>query len=261
MFSWKQVDNRPLVIAHRGASAEAPENTFAAFERAIRQGADAIELDVRISRDRELVVIHDSSLRRTTNGKGHVRDLTVAELKQFDAGAWFDQPFIGERIPTLSEVFELVDERVGINIEMKSVRRKKDAERVIDRSLEIIRKYDAEDYVLLSSFQHSLVRLANRLNPRVTTGVIYDPLRHGGRAPAKLVERAGAAVFVTNFRLLRRHMVADLHRRNIIVSAYTINTERSLRRCLSLGVQGLVTNKPGRLLEYLKSLKIIKKEM
>ena len=255
MFPSKYTDRRPLVIAHRGASAHAPENTRSAFNLAIMQGAHGIELDVRLSRDNELVVIHDSTLRRTTNGKGHVHDLTLTELKHLDAGSWFHPSFAGERIATLSEIFELVDERVGINIELKSTRGKKDAERIVARCLEIIRKYNAEEYVLLSSFQHSLVKLAKLSNPRVATGVIYEPLRHGGRLPSKLAGIAGASVFVSSLRFLHRRNMADAQRHGIVVSAYTINTERSLRRCVSLGVVGLITNRPAEILKALASLR------
>ncbi len=251
MFSLKHSDHRPFVIAHRGASAHAPENTLSAFGLAIDQGADAIELDVRLSHDNELVVIHDPTLRRTTSGKGRVRNYTVSELKLLDAGSWFDQSFIGERIPTLSEIFQLVDGRVGINIELKSVTGKKDAERLVQRSHEIIRRYHAEEYVLLCSFQHSLVKLARQLDSRVATGVIYDPLRHRGSLPSKLAGNAGAAVFISDLRYLRRRMISDAKRHGIILSAYTINTERNLRRCISLGVGGLITNTPSTILRAL----------
>ena len=108
------------IIGHRGYPAKYPENTLAAFEAAIEAGAVMIELDVMLSRDRKVVVIHDATLDRTTNGKGSVADLTLAELKQLDAGSWFDAQFVGQQIPELSEVLDLVNGRAYVNIEIKS---------------------------------------------------------------------------------------------------------------------------------------------
>ena len=110
-----------IVLAHRGYSAKAPENTMAAFELALAVGADGIELDVHMTRDGEIVVIHDDTLDRTTNGKGPVSDQTMAELRELDAGSWFSPEFAGERIPTLKLVLELIkDKDVLLNIEIKT---------------------------------------------------------------------------------------------------------------------------------------------
>src|SRR5512139_1614857 len=113
---------QPVVFAHRGASAHAPENTLAAFELALAQQADAIELDVKLSADGQVMVIHDSSVDRTTNGHGKVQDMTLAELKALDAGSFFNSQFAGEKIPTLNEVFEAMGKRTFINIELKNHR-------------------------------------------------------------------------------------------------------------------------------------------
>ncbi|AXF55531.1 glycerophosphodiester phosphodiesterase family protein [Salicibibacter kimchii] len=108
-------------IAHRGYSREAPENTFAAFRRAIEKGASGIELDVHVSKDGELVVMHDDDVSRTTNGKGLVRDMTASELKRLDAGSWFGEPYRGEEVPFLEEVLHFVPPEVLINIEIKNI--------------------------------------------------------------------------------------------------------------------------------------------
>ena len=110
----------PWVIGHRGYPAKYPENTLAAFEAAIEAGAIMIELDVMLSRDRKVVVIHDATLDRTTNGKGNVADFTLAELKQLDAGSWLDAQFADQQIPELSEVLDLINSRAYVNIEIKS---------------------------------------------------------------------------------------------------------------------------------------------
>ena len=112
--------NRVLVVAHRGCSGRAPENTIAAFEMALEQGSDMIECDVRLTKDEEVVVFHDRALDRTTNGKGPVEQRTLEELKRLDAGSWFSSKFSGERIPTLSEVLHLLEGRAFLNIELKT---------------------------------------------------------------------------------------------------------------------------------------------
>ena len=109
---------QPVIFAHRGASAHAPENTLAAFELALAQQADALELDVKLSADGHVVVIHDATVDRTTNGHGRVRDLSLADLKKLDAGSFFSQAFAGENIPTLDEVFESFGKRTFINVEL-----------------------------------------------------------------------------------------------------------------------------------------------
>src|SRR5512145_3196062 len=109
---------KPLIFAHRGASAHAPENTLAAFELAIAQNADALELDVKLSADGHAVVIHDTTVDRTTGSEGRVKDLSLAELRSLDAGTFFSEKYSGERIPTMEEVFESVGKRILINVEL-----------------------------------------------------------------------------------------------------------------------------------------------
>lgn len=242
-------DQRPLVIAHRGSSGTAPENTITALSHAIAQGADAVECDVRLSKDNEVVVFHDATLRRTTDGRGYVRDHSVQHLKQFDAGSWFASSFAGERIPTLAETLEFVNGRIGINIELKSVREVRNSRELVNRCLEEIERSRALEYVLITSFQHSLLQRVKGQNPNVTVGVLYHPLLHAGQSPSRLARQVGAKVFVCSLRFLRRRMVADAHRCGIAVAAYTINTKQHLQRCLALGLDGVVTNFPGRMRE------------
>lgn len=244
MFSWKQIERSPLVIAHRGASGSAPENTLAAFEQAIQQGADAIELDVRLSKDKEVVVFHDATLQRTTNGRGYVRNHTLTELKKLDAGSWFGPSFRGERIPTLGEVFQFVNERVGINIEVKHVLGAQASREIVHHCLKVIERFQASGYVLVSSFQHSLLRLVRKENPDVAIGILYHPLHLAAQSPSRLLRKVEANFFVCGMRFLRRRMVADVHRHAIAVAAYTINTEPAVRRCLALGIKGIITNVP-----------------
>lgn len=258
MFSWKNIErftpgstSKPLIIAHRGASGSAPENTLAAFRKALAEGADVIECDVRLTKDKEIVVIHDATLRRTTNGRGYVLDHTVEELQTLDAGAWFHRSFAGERIPTLREVLECVDGKVGMNIEIKPVSNKKIAGETVQSCLRTIQKFRAHPYVLLTSFQHSLLRLIKQYDPAAIVGLLYHPFHHVGTSPLRLAQRFDARVSICAVRFLRRKMVAEAHRNNIAVAAYTVDNEHNLQRCLTLGIEGIVTNYPRKMVELL----------
>jgi len=259
-FSWKHIEHqirrdgfRPLIIAHRGSSASAPENTLAAFSLALEQGVDAIECDVRLTKDNHLVVIHDATLNRTTNGTGYVRDHTREELDALDAGSWFHRRFAGERIPTLDTVLSLVDGKKGVNVEIKPVESSAAAHAIVEQCLTLVRKFHAHRHVLLTSFQHSLLRLARRYDPAVNIGLLYHPVHHIGKSPIRLARQHDACVFVCSVRFLRRGVVADAHRSTIAVAAYTVNTRSQLQRCLRLGVEGIVTNVPEDILTLLQS--------
>lgn len=248
-----ELARRPLVVAHRGASGTSPENTIASFSEAIAQGADAIELDVRLSKDEHPVVIHDATLRRTASGRGYVRDRTIDELKMLDAGSWFHRSFSRERIPTLAEVLRVVNGRVGVNIEIKAVRGARASQKTVERCLQVLDSFRPAPYVLVSSFQHSLLALVRRQNPDLAIGIIYDPFLHRGRSPITIARNLGARVIVSALRVFRRRWVAEAHQFGIATAVYTINNEKQLRHCLQLGVSGVLTNYPEKLVDYLKN--------
>ena len=244
MFSWNEIPSRPLIIAHRGASAEAPENTLVSFERAIRQGADAVELDVRLTKDEAVVVIHDATLSRTTDGRGRVSEHTLEQLKKFDAGSWFHRRYKGEYIPTLAEVLDLVDGKVGINIEIKPVVDQRTAIRIVERSLGVVKDFRAEEEVLITSFQHLILKIVRKFNRRVTLGILYHPLQHFGKSPVALARRYDARVIVCAHRFLRRPWVTQAHAQRIAVASYIVETKKTLSRCLQYGIRGIITNRP-----------------
>lgn len=165
--------DRPLNFAHRGASHEAPANTLAAFLLAVERGADGIEFDVHLSRDGDVVVIHDFSLEATTDGQGPVRDKTLAQLKKLDAGGWFDPAFIGQRIPTLQEVVDAVGDRLLLNIELKVAGLQDTG--LAPAVVRILEENHLLDRVVVSSFNPLAVRHVKRLNPWVSVGLLYAP--------------------------------------------------------------------------------------
>jgi glycerophosphoryl diester phosphodiesterase len=172
-FSLGGISISTRILAHRGFSAAAPENTLAAFRSAIEAGADGFELDVHMTKDGELVVIHDETVDRTTNGTGWIKDLTLVEIKRLDAGSWYSSQFTDERIPTLREVLDLIkDSNHTVNIELKNnlIAYPKLEEKVLRE----VDRADMEKRVVLSSFNHTSIYNLHLLRPTVKLGVLYD---------------------------------------------------------------------------------------
>jgi len=237
----------PITIAHRGASGEAPENTMAAFRLALEQGCDAIELDVHLSRDGQLVVCHDGTIDRTTDRTGAIRDMTADELKRADAGRRFGEAFEGERIPLLEEVFGLVPAEIMINVEIKDTCGRK----LEPALLEAMRRHDRLDSVVVSSFDHTSLVALKRLEERVKIGLLYDckPVRHSA-----LAEMTGVPVYSLHpkFKRLDREDVGEAAMRGLQIYAYTINKEDAMAEAIRMGVSGVITDYPGRMRQLLK---------
>ncbi len=253
MNRFLQPRTQPLIIAHRGSSTHAPENTLAAFALAADQGADAIELDVTLTRDGQVVVIHDDTLDRTTNGHGRVDQLPYAEVAQVDAGAKFNPKFAGERMPLLSQVFETVGQRVLINVEIKSttVRSTGLEARVID----LIRRHGLIERVLVSSFNPLALITIKRAEPRLACGLLYSP-----DEPIYL-SRAWLAPLIPN--LNARHprantvtadVVKQIHARGQKINVWTVLEPAEVKTLTAIGVDGLIGNDPVMMSDVLKKL-------
>jgi glycerophosphoryl diester phosphodiesterase len=246
MFSWSEPDRLPLIVAHRGSSSRAPENTLASFQQAIDDGADAVECDVRLTRDGQVVVIHDANLRRTTDGRGLVMDQTLRELRQLSAGRWFHRKYAAERIPTLDEVLALTAGRCGVNIEIKADARRHAGE-IVDLCGRVIRNRRAQDRVLISSFSHRFVRNSGLLRPRIATGLLFHPFRHLMKPPVLFARSLGARYLIMNGSALRRRIVEEAHSRKIFVGEYTVNSARRWKRTRRFGVDAVFTDSPASL--------------
>lgn len=237
---------RPLNWAHRGASGHAPQNTLAAFRLAAEMGADGIELDVHLSADGEVVVIHDDTVDATTNGHGRVSAMTLAELKALDAGSWFDPRFAGERIPTLQEVFDAVGHRLLINVEIK-VEAGYHPPAQEAETVRLIEDNDMVERVIVSSFSIASLRRVRRLNPHIALGLLYarveTPLFP---ALARLLGTPFEALH-PEFGLVTPRYMAGARRRGLPVNAWTVNEVEQMRRLIELGVDGIITNYPDRL--------------
>lgn len=223
--------DRPLIIGHRGASAYAPENTLAAFELAAEQGADGVELDVQLSRDGRLVILHDFDVSRTTNGQGRVAELTVAELQTFDAGK-------GQKIPTLDDLFEAMGPRLLYNIEIKYFgwRDRGVETAVADR----IAAYQLENHVLVSSFNPLAVRRARRQLPQ---SVPVALIRDGGLMQYTYFMASGEADHPYH-SLVDEAYMAWAKKRGWPTNVWTVDDPVLAQRLARLGVNGLITNKP-----------------
>ena len=233
----------PAIFAHRGASAHAPENTLAAFELAIRQGADAIELDAMLCASGEVVVIHDETLERTTDGQGLVSETPLEVLRQLDAGSYFDPAFGGQRIPTLEEVLESVGGRIYINIELKNYTTPRDP--LPERVAALVERFGLEESVLFSSFNPWTLRRAHARLPRVPLGLLTTPGWTGRvlNGPLGRLVVPYEALHPER-RSVTPALVAAAHRRGARLHTYTVDDPAEARYLFALGVDGIFTNDP-----------------
>jgi glycerophosphoryl diester phosphodiesterase len=220
-----------LIIGHRGACGYEPENTLRSFARALKDGVRMIELDVHVCASGELVVMHDDTIDRTTNGHGEVAHLTFEQLRAFDAGK-------GERIPLLSEVIDLVNRTAIINIELKGPGTAVPVALLIERYVR--RGWSYDDFVV-SSFNHYAVLEFHTLSPKVKTGAILEGTPIG---LAEFAQRARAQYAVLYHETITAELVADAHARGICVFAYTVNTVELAKKLQANGVDGIFTNYP-----------------
>ena len=239
-----QLGHKPYVVAHRGISGKAPENTLASFALACETaGIDMIELDVSLSKEDEVIVLHDRTLQRTSTGNGAARSYSTGEIKEFDAGSWFNPAFSRERIPTLREVLTLVNGRRWINIELKSDLFFPEKPELLERSvLETVNAAGCRDFVMYSSFNHRMVANLKRLDPQAVTGVLYSLGRDFGRMPSKLAHRVGASVFVCAKREVTKRMVEDAHTHGVAFYVYTLNSTSAVSSMIALGVDGILSD-------------------
>lgn len=242
--------NAPLRFAHRGARARAPENTLAAFEAAVRLGADVIELDVRLSADGVPVVIHDDTVDRTTDGEGRVGRLTVRDLKRLDAGGWFAPDFRGERIPTLEETLGWARGRCGLNLELKEATAHggaKDAgspagaAAIAAAVAQAIRRTRARDLLIISSFSRTALAAARAAMPRARLGFLASRTMRG---LTPLHRQVGLSSLHPHVRLASRQRVMLGHRLGLAVFFWTANDAPLIRRLLALGCDGVMTDDP-----------------
>lgn len=244
----------PYLIAHRGISGKAPENTLSSFRRALQcEGIDMIELDVRLTKDRQVIVLHDRTLQRTTTGNGLASSYTLSEIKRYDAGSWFHPRFSAERVPTLVEVLELIGKSRWVNVEIKAASWfRKDPGVLEQLVLETIHKEGYQNHTLVSSFNHQVLANIRAMDKHLPLGVIYNLPYDLGRFPSRLAERVGASVFVCAKRELNPILLRDAQRGNLAVYVYTLNSPREVERIKRLGVAGIISDNADDIVDLVK---------
>ena len=242
--SWFEGLPNPAVIAHRGASNEAPENTLAAFSRAVSLGADAVELDVALCKTGEPVVIHDDTVDRTTDGTGEVAELPLAALKDLDAGGWFDGAYRNERIPTIDEVFDAIGGQAFINIEIKNIRRPFDRTPAV--VVDSVLRHGLTEKVFFSSFNPFALRSVRHRIPACPAGLLIVrgmSYRLAGSLSGLI---SGHDAVHPEQSDVSVESVRAAHRRGKAVFVYTVNDPADIRRMLDAGVDGIITDDPAR---------------
>lgn len=232
----------PIIFGHRGASKHAPENTLAAFEFAFRTGAPAVELDVMLSKDKEVVVIHDHKVDRTTDGHGFVNQLTLKELKKLDAGSKFSEKFTGEKIPTMDEIFDLISGDRLVNIELKNYHSIHDP--LVSKVVEIVNKRGKADSVIFSSFSLRNILKIRKLLPHVPTALITLGGIIGKLELSTFLRRISPAFIHPDHHLVTERMIQHEHDHHRKINVWTVDEEEDMRWFFKAGIDGLMTNDP-----------------
>jgi glycerophosphoryl diester phosphodiesterase len=233
---------QPIIIAHRGASAHAPENTLAAFELALAQNADAIELDAKLSADGQVVVIHDATIDRTTGSHGRVKDLSFMQLRALEAGSFFSEKYRGERIPTLEEVFEAVGKRTFINVELTNYSTPRDS--LAEMVCKLVKKFGLQNYVMFSSFFASNLSKARAFLPDVPRGLLAFNGFLGAWARSFGFAFGRYHALHPYLTDVTPQQVQRVHRLNRRIHVWTVNAAEDMRRLFRWGVDGIFTDDP-----------------
>jgi Glycerophosphoryl diester phosphodiesterase len=244
----------PVVIAHRGFSEEAPENSLAAFQKAIEAKADMIELDIRLSSDGEFVVFHDKKLNRTSEGRGILKDFTAKELAELDNGSWFSRKFSHERIPLLKDILPLTKRGITINIEIKPDVAGQNGFSVEEEIVRLVARFKATHRVMYSSFNHFMMKAIKRIDSSIVTGILYNPIADFRHSPSQLAARAHADIFICSKYQLNSDVVHDAHKENCRVYVYGVKSERDVARMVRSGVDGIIADNPAMVKKAFKSL-------
>jgi len=231
----RQKEQGLLVVAHRGASSLAPENTLVAVTRAVELGADCSEIDVRLTKEGEVVLLHDSLLKRTANESGAVWDYTLEELTGFEVGSWFGKEFEGESIPTLTEVIRSVKGQILLNIEIKVSREEPE---LAPKVVAIIRKEKMRKKCLVTSFDRNTVEKVKAIDPEIKTGFIFSQ-----NHPEDVFE-GNWDVLSCNWRVVDAEFMASAREAKKEVHVWTVDDPEEMRRLIGLGVDAIITNRP-----------------
>lgn len=232
----------PPVIAHRGACAYAPENTLAAFSQVKQYGTDWIEFDVMLTADEEVIVIHDTNLKRTTNGKGEVAEKTYAELETLDAGSWFGEAFVGEKIPRFVDVVDcLAEHQLGANIEIKAYPGK-EVETAI-KTVHLIQEHWPEHLPppLVSSFSLESLYVARAADENLMLGLLLEHWRGDWTSLAKELQCVSVHI---DQKIASQELIQTIQKTDRLALAYTVNSRRRAQQLFSWGIDAVFSDNP-----------------
>ncbi|SDW66666.1 glycerophosphoryl diester phosphodiesterase [Marininema mesophilum] len=234
-------------VAHRGASGYAPENTIASFDKAVTMKATSFELDVQRTKDGRLVIMHDTTVDRTTNGKGSVKNLTLKQIRELDAGSWFDKSFAGEKVPTLEETLNRYRNKpIRILIELKKPELYPGIEKEVAQMVTKTGLTRDPNKVVVQSFNAPSVKKYNQLQPIVKTGVLVSLTEYAsGVSDNKLTEWKAFADYINpNYKLVNSSLVKRIHNLKMKTLPYTLPDKKSATKIRSTGVDGIISNYP-----------------
>lgn len=253
----QSINKKPIIVAHRGASAYAPENTLASIKKAIAMGVDMVEIDVQLTKDKQIVLMHDLTVDRTTNGKGRVKDLLFDDIRKLDAGLWFSTEFAGEKIPTLEEVIETVKGKCKLLIEVKRVKTKNPE--IEAKIIQLIDKYKAYNWCVVQSFETEVIKNIQAIDKSVechklvTMNLSVLPLHLDSRIKTGTIYKYKTVQAINPyFKMLNKRKVDKIHSRGQKIITWTVNEKEDMKRMIEMGVDGIITNYPDRLIELLK---------
>ena len=242
------------VIAHRGASKRAPQNTIPAFRIARELGCDGFENDTHFTKDRQIVVCHNYDVDATSNGKGFISDLTFDELRALDFGSYFSPDFKDTKIPSLDEFFEVAKGLEIINVEIKKPR--DDDLTIVDATIEGAKKWGVFEQIIISSFDPRCVERAKECDPACRTGFLYDMHSPNynvySNNPAEYAKKLGCDAIHPHFLVLDRHIVEKAHELGMMVNPWTVASDEAILAMADIGCDSVITNYCDRAKELLR---------
>lgn len=248
------------IIAHRGSNKEAPQNTLPAFQRAIDEHADGFETDVHVTKDGKLVICHNYTIDATSDGRGEITSYTLGELKKFDFGSYFSAEYKGTPLPTVDEFLELAGSSDAeiINIELKAPRQAESG--IVQKTLDAVKAHNLRDRILISSFNRHILQEVKDLDPHFRTGFLYPTIDYHASPfvydPFPIAKRIGADALHPMSVVVTPRLIRRAHKRGMKVNVWTVDDKKTAQHLAAIGADGIITNAPGRVREYLAKLEI-----
>ncbi len=241
------------VISHRGANMVAPQNTIVAFRKSIEVGCDGFETDIHLTKDGIPVICHNFTIDETSTGKGAVKDMTLEELRAFDFGKYKGDEFTGEKIPTLDEFLELSksmgDDMKVLDIELKSEHFGEAGTELAEKTIAAVKNHGLFDQLLISSFDPALLVVCKKIDKNCKTGILYSPNSTMGFKiglhPVSFAKEIGADALHPFYMYVNKGYVKRAHNAGLQVNPWTVNNEKTVKKLLKFGVDGIITDNPG----------------